>query len=47
MKSLKIKNVIWSDGKGNMVKSKVKDYETDHISQGNRFLERKGYFCKI
>jgi|UniRef100_A0A6C0CZI5 hypothetical protein len=47
MKSLKIKKVIWSDGKGNMVKCKVKDYETDHISQGNRFLDRNSYFCKI
>jgi deoxycytidylate deaminase len=47
MKSLQIKNVIWSDGNGNLVKCKVKDYETNHISQGNRFFDRNNYFCKI
>ena len=47
MKSLQIKNVIWSDGKGNLIKCKVKDYETNHISQGNRFLEKNNYFCKV
>jgi len=41
MKSLQIKNIIWSDENGKLRKCRVKDYETNHISQGNRFLNRE------
>jgi len=41
MKSLKIKNIIWSNNSGELLKCRVKDYETTHISQGNRFINRK------
>jgi hypothetical protein len=40
MKLLQIKNIIWSDNTGNLLKCRVKDYETCHISQGNRFINR-------
>lgn len=40
MKNLKIKNIIWSNSLGGLSKSRVKDYQTNHVSQGNRFLNR-------
>jgi hypothetical protein len=42
MKSLQIKNIIWSNDKGSLSKCRVDDYETDHESQGNKFIKR-GY----
>jgi len=42
MKSLQIKNIIWSNDKGSLSKCKVDEYETDHESQGNKFIKR-GY----
>ena len=40
MKSLNIKNVIYSNTEGQLTKCRVKDYTTTHTSQGNRFLDR-------
>ncbi len=40
MKSLNIKNVIYSNSEGSLTKCRVKDYTTTHTSQGNRFLDR-------
>ena len=38
MKKLKIKYIIYSNNKGTLTKCKVKDYNTEHVSQGNRYL---------
>ena len=40
MKSLQIKYIIWSNSQGSLTKCRVRDYETSHVSQGNRFLNR-------
>jgi hypothetical protein len=40
MKILNIKNIIYSNSEGKLIKCRVKDYNTNHISQGNRFLNR-------
>ena len=40
MKSLNIKYIIWSNSEGTLTKCRVRDYTTDHISQGNKFIER-------
>lgn len=39
MKSLNIKNIIYSNSSGTLTKCRVKDYTTSHISQGDRFLK--------
>ncbi len=40
MKTLNIKYIIYSNISGTLTKCRVKDYNTSHISQGNRFLNR-------
>jgi hypothetical protein len=40
MKSLQIKYIIWSNSEGTLTKCRVRDYTTDHVSQGNKFIER-------
>ena len=40
MKSLNIKYIIWSNSEGTLTKCRVRDYTTDHVSQGNKFIER-------
>ena len=40
MKSLNIKNIIYSNSEGSLTKCRVKDYTTTHTSQGNRFLDK-------
>ncbi len=40
MKSMNIKSVIYSNEEGTLTKCKMKDYYTDHLSQGERFLNR-------
>ena len=46
MKSLNIKNVVYSNADGQLTKCRVKDYTTNHISQGNRFIDRGGMIIK-
>ncbi len=41
MKSLHIKYIIYSNSEGTLTKCRVRDYNTTHISQGNRFLNKK------
>ena len=41
MKTLNIKYIIYSNIYGTLTKCKVRDYNTTHISQGTRFLNRK------
>jgi hypothetical protein len=38
MKSLNIKNVIYSDASGTLTKCRVRDYTTTYTSQGTTFL---------
>ncbi|MDA9072348.1 hypothetical protein N9K75_00580 [bacterium] len=40
MKSLNIKNVIYSNASGTLTKCRVRDYTTTYSSQGTRFLNR-------
>jgi deoxycytidylate deaminase len=40
MKSLNIKNVIYSNASGTLTKCRVRDYKTSYSSQGTRFLNR-------
>ena len=40
MKSLNIKYIIWSNSEGTLTKCRVRDYTTQHVSQGNKFIER-------
>lgn len=40
MKSLNIKNIIWSNSEGTLTKCRVRDYTTSHVSQGYRFIDR-------
>jgi len=40
MKTLNIKYIIYSNISGTLTKCRVKDYNSSHISQGNRFLNR-------
>ena len=40
MKKLNIKYIIYSNNIGSLTKCKVRDYTTNHISQGNRFINR-------
>jgi len=40
MKSLNIKSVIYSNEMGTLTKCRVRDYETKHLCQGERFINR-------
>ena len=40
MKSLNIKSVIYSNEMGTLTKCRIKDYETKHLCQGERFINR-------
>ena len=40
MKKLNIKYIIYSNNIGTLTKCKVRDYTTNHISQGTRFINR-------
>ena len=40
MKSLNIKNLIYSNAEGTLTKCRVRDYETTYISQGGHYIEQ-------
>ena len=40
MKSLNIKNLIYSNADGTLTKCRVRDYETTYISQGGQYIEQ-------
>ena len=40
MKSLNIKYIIWSNSEGSLTKCRARDYTTNHISQGYKFIYR-------
>ena len=41
IKNFNIKNIVYSNSEGQLVKTRARDFTTDHISLGNRAIENK------
>ena len=46
MKQLNIKYLIYSNEEGSLTKCKVKDYNTNHVSSGNKYIRKNNLEIK-